>query len=75
MHIIWIGHIAIYLARNVRPIFQIYSSSVSDWCSVYACDTKLFRYTSITKRNFSEDGFGLELSNFPEEPPNVPVYI
>ena len=29
--IIYIGSIEIYLARNVRPIFQIYSSIVNDW--------------------------------------------
>ena len=32
---ICIGHIISYLARNVRTIFQIYSSSVSDWCITY----------------------------------------
>ena len=30
--IICIGHIMSYLAFNVGPIFQIYSSSVRDWC-------------------------------------------
>ena len=30
MGIIFIGHITSYLAYNVYPIFQIYSSSVSD---------------------------------------------
>ena len=34
MDIICIGHITSYLARNVCPIFHIYSSSVSDWCMV-----------------------------------------
>ena len=29
--IIYIGHTTIYLARNVRPNFHIYSSSESDW--------------------------------------------
>ena len=33
VHIICIGHITSYLARNVRPILHIYSSSVSDWCN------------------------------------------
>ena len=31
--IICIGHITSYLARNVRRIFRIYASSVSDWCT------------------------------------------
>ena len=30
--IICIGHITIYLARSIRPIFNIYSYSVSGWC-------------------------------------------
>ena len=32
---IYIDHITIYLARNVRPIFHIYSFSESDWCITY----------------------------------------
>ena len=32
--IICIGRITSYLARNVHPIFHIYSSSVSDWCKL-----------------------------------------
>ena len=38
--IISIYHIKIYLACNVRPIFHIYSSIVSDWCitSFPACN-------------------------------------
>ena len=32
--IFFIGHITNYLARNVRPIFHIYSSILSDWCIV-----------------------------------------
>ena len=31
--IICIGHITSYLARNVRRIFRIHASSVSDWCT------------------------------------------
>ena len=30
--IIYIDHITSYLARNVRPIFHIYSFSESEWC-------------------------------------------
>ena len=33
--IICIGHIMSYVACNLRPIFHIYSSSVSDWCITY----------------------------------------
>ena len=32
VYIIYIDHIIIYLARNVRPISHIYSFSESDWC-------------------------------------------
>ena len=32
MDIIFICHVTIYLARNFRPIFHIYSFSVSDCC-------------------------------------------
>ena len=32
MDIIYIDHITSYLARNIRTIFHIYSSSESDWC-------------------------------------------
>ena len=35
MDIICIGHITSYLARNVCPIFHIYSSSVSDRCITF----------------------------------------
>ena len=33
MDILCVGHIMSYLTHNVRPIFHIYSLSVSDWCS------------------------------------------
>ena len=33
MDMICIGKIMSYLAHNVRPILQILSSSVSDWCT------------------------------------------
>ena len=46
--IICIGHITSYLARNVCPIFHIYSSSVSTWCITYftVCNLIYFYVTS-----------------------------
>ena len=46
--IIFIGHVMRYLSRNVRPIFRIYSSSVSDWCitSFSVCDLICFSVPS-----------------------------
>ena len=32
LDIIYIDNITKYLARNVRPIFHIYSFSESEWC-------------------------------------------
>ena len=34
-NIICVGHIKSYLVWNVRPIFHIYSSIVSEWCITY----------------------------------------
>ena len=46
--IICIGHITSYLALNICTIFQIYSSSVSDWCIPYftVCNRICFSVTS-----------------------------
>ena len=46
--IICIGHITSYLARNVYPIFLIYSSSVSDWCK--SGDFMVIDFTSNISR-------------------------
>ena len=47
--IICIDHITSYLAHNIRPIFHIYSSSVSDWCipSLPVCDFICFSVASF----------------------------
>ena len=49
---IYIHHITSYLARNVRPIFHIYSFSDSDWCKVLSEYPYLLMLMKLSPRDW-----------------------
>ena len=89
--IIYIDHITSYLARNVCPIFHIYSFSESDWCITYfpVCNLIVLFYSSssclvrfVSEYKLNPTPIQIYVPSFPTPikasfslPLNIPIFM